>query len=161
VTFHATSPTDQRIGWGLQKAFTVSVAVESLTTQSERAGASEDEAAPVLRPEPLITSRESDGTKTADRQGLDMRWKLFADLAEVAGRKEIEVETEPDDTVGEALSALVAQHPELEDRIYEAGELRDHINVLRNGTNVHTENGLDTELEDGDELALFPPVSGG
>jgi molybdopterin synthase sulfur carrier subunit len=90
-----------------------------------------------------------------------MRWKLFADLAEVAGGKEIEAETEPGETVGEALSALVAEHPGLEDRIYEDGDLRDHINVLRNGTNVHTEDGLDTELEADDELALFPPVSGG
>jgi molybdopterin synthase sulfur carrier subunit len=90
-----------------------------------------------------------------------MRWKLFADLAEVAGGKEIEVGAEPGETVGEALSKLVAEHPGLEDRIYEAGELREHINVLRNGTNVHTEDGLDTELEAGDELALFPPVSGG
>ena len=90
-----------------------------------------------------------------------MRWKLFADLAEVAGGKEIEVGAEPGETVGEALAELVAERPELEDRIYEAGELRDHINVLRNGTNVHSEDGLDTELEDGDELALFPPVSGG
>ena len=91
-----------------------------------------------------------------------MQWKLFADLAEIAGGKEIEVETEPGETVGAALSALVETHPGLEDRIYdEEGELRDHINVLRNGTNVHAEDGLETELEESDELALFPPVSGG
>ncbi|WP_135823908.1 ubiquitin-like small modifier protein 1 [Halorussus ruber] len=90
-----------------------------------------------------------------------MRWKLFADLAEVAGGKEIEVEAEPGETVGDALSALVAEHPDLKDRIYEEGDLREHINVLRNGTNVHTEEGLETELQSGDELALFPPVSGG
>lgn len=90
-----------------------------------------------------------------------MRWKLFADLAEAAGGKEIEVETGPGETVGDALSALVAKHPGVADRIYEDGDLRDHINVLRNGTNVHTEDGLETKLEEGDELALFPPVSGG
>jgi len=90
-----------------------------------------------------------------------MKWKLFADLAEATGGKEIEVDAEPGDTVGTALSSLVAEHPDLEDRIYDGGELREHINVLRNGTNVSTESGLDTELEAGDELALFPPVSGG
>jgi len=90
-----------------------------------------------------------------------MKWKLFADLAEATGGKEIEVDAEPGETVGAALSALVAEHPDLEDRIYDDGELREHINVLRNGTNVATEDGLDTELEAGDELALFPPVSGG
>jgi molybdopterin synthase sulfur carrier subunit len=88
-----------------------------------------------------------------------MKWKLFADLAEVAGGKEIDAE--PGETVGTALSSLVDEYPDLEDRIYEDGELREHINVLRNGTNVSAEDGLDTELEAGDELALFPPVSGG
>ncbi|WP_276302098.1 ubiquitin-like small modifier protein 1 [Halorussus lipolyticus] len=91
-----------------------------------------------------------------------MRWKLFADLAEITGGKEIEVEADPGETVGDALAALVAEHPDLKDRIHdEEGDLRDHINVLRNGTNVHAEDGLETELESGDELALFPPVSGG
>ncbi|WP_158055720.1 ubiquitin-like small modifier protein 1 [Halorussus halophilus] len=91
-----------------------------------------------------------------------MQWKLFADLAEVAGGKHAEVDAEPGDTVGTALDELVADHPGLADRIYDdGGELRDHINVLRNGTNVYSQQGLETELEDGDELALFPPVSGG
>ncbi|UPW01178.1 MoaD/ThiS family protein [Halorussus gelatinilyticus] len=90
-----------------------------------------------------------------------MEWKLFADLAEIAGGKEVEVETDPGETVGDALAALVAARPDLEERVYDDGELRDHINVLRNGTNVRAEDGLDTELDAGDELALFPPVSGG
>ncbi|PSP56139.1 molybdopterin synthase sulfur carrier subunit [Halobacteriales archaeon QS_1_67_19] len=91
-----------------------------------------------------------------------MEWKLFADLAEIAGGKEVEVDAEPGETVGEALDALVEDHPGLADRIYDdEGRLREHINVLRNGTNVHTEDGLATELEASDELALFPPVSGG
>ena len=42
-------------------------------------------------------------------------------------------------------------------------ELADHVNLLRNGSNIHAgeARGMDTELEAGDELALFPPVSGG
>ncbi|WP_227353438.1 ubiquitin-like small modifier protein 1 [Haladaptatus salinisoli] len=91
-----------------------------------------------------------------------MQWKLFADLAELAGDKTVSVDVEPGDTVGDALDALLEPRPELEDRVLdEDGRLRDHINVLRSGTNVFTENGLETELESGDELALFPPVSGG
>lgn len=92
-----------------------------------------------------------------------MEWKLFADLAEVAGGKRIAVDAGPGDTVGEALEALLASRPALEDRLLdESGELEDHINLLRNGSNVFTqESGLDTELDAGDELALFPPVSGG
>lgn len=90
-----------------------------------------------------------------------MEWKLFADLSEIAGDRTVEVDVESGETVGDALDALLAAHPDLEERIMEDGELADHINVLRNGSNVRTNGGLATELEAGDELALFPPVSGG
>ncbi len=91
-----------------------------------------------------------------------MQWKLFADLAEIAGDKEVPADVDPGDTVGDALDALLSPRPELEDRVLDDdGHLREHINVLRNGTNVFTEDGLTTPLEAGDELALFPPVSGG
>ncbi|APW96623.1 molybdopterin synthase sulfur carrier subunit [Halobiforma lacisalsi AJ5] len=90
-------------------------------------------------------------------------WKLFADLAERAGEKRVTVEAAAGDTVGDALEELLADRSDLEDRVLdEEGELRSQINVLRNGTNVLIEEeGLETELEGGDELALFPPVSGG
>ncbi len=91
-----------------------------------------------------------------------MQWKLFADLAELAEGKEVPVDAEPGDSVGDALDDLLAPRPDLEARVLDDdGRLRDHINVLRNGTDVFAEDGLDTSLEPGDELALFPPVSGG
>lgn len=93
-----------------------------------------------------------------------MEWKLFADLAELAGDRHISVDVDPDAgaTVGDALDALLAAHPPLADRVLDDEcDLRDHINVLRNGENVFTDEGLETVLDTGDELALFPPVSGG
>jgi molybdopterin synthase sulfur carrier subunit len=92
-----------------------------------------------------------------------MEWKLFADLAELAGEKRVAVDAGPGDTVEIALAALLDSRPTLAERVLdENGELEDHINLLRNGSNVFTqESGLNTTLEDGDELALFPPVSGG
>lgn len=89
-----------------------------------------------------------------------MRWKLFADLAEEAGPREVDVGTDPD-TVGEALDALFGEHPGLRDRVMAGDDLRQDINVLRNGEGVHTLDGLATPVNPDDELALFPPVSGG
>lgn len=90
-----------------------------------------------------------------------MEWKLFADLAEIAGDRVVEVDADPGDTVGDALDALLEAHPDLRDRILDDGEIAEHINVLRNGRNVVHGDDLDATLDEGDELALFPPVSGG
>ena len=91
-----------------------------------------------------------------------MKWKLFADLAEAAGTKEATVDAEPGETVEDALTALLETYPDLRERVFDdEGAVRDHVNLLRNGVNIFNEEGLDTELEAGDELALFPPVSGG
>ncbi|MFB6093906.1 MAG: ubiquitin-like small modifier protein 1 [Halanaeroarchaeum sp.] len=92
-----------------------------------------------------------------------MEWKLFADLSEAAGAKRVSLDLEGDATVGDAVAALVDAHPDLADRVYDAdGALADHLNVLRNGQNVFAAgDGLETPVEDDDELAMFPPVSGG
>ncbi|MFB6302010.1 MAG: ubiquitin-like small modifier protein 1 [Haloferacaceae archaeon] len=93
-----------------------------------------------------------------------MRWKLFADLAEVADGREVEVELPSDDgeaTVDDALDALLDARPALADRVLDDGELREHVNLLRNGRDVSQESGLATPVEPDDELAMFPPVSGG
>lgn len=90
-----------------------------------------------------------------------MEWKLFADLAEAAHTREPDVDTGDAETVGEALEPLFDAHPALADRVLDDdGSLREHINVLRNGENVSHE-GLKAPVEEDDELALFPPVSGG
>lgn len=91
-----------------------------------------------------------------------MEWKLFADLAELAGDRTVSVDVAAGSTVGDALDELLAANPPLADRVLDDdGELLDHINVLRNGENVFSNEGLATTVDAGDELALFPPVSGG
>lgn len=93
---------------------------------------------------------------------MPIEWKLFADLAERAGDKHVTVDADAGDTVGDAFDELLAEIPALEDRVLDDGDLRSDINVLRNGTNVFAEGeGFETTLDTGDELALFPPVSGG
>jgi MoaD family protein len=39
--------------------------------------------------------------------------------------------------------------------------LRDFVNILKNGRNIHFLSGLNTPLEGGDVIALFPPIAGG
>lgn len=91
-----------------------------------------------------------------------MEWRLFADVAEVAGDGRVSVDVPPDATVGDALDALLDQEPALRERVLDDdGDLEAHLTVLRNGENVAPEGGLDAEVAPDDELALLPPVSGG
>ena len=41
------------------------------------------------------------------------------------------------------------------------GEVRGFLQFLINGKSASTLNGLETKLEDGDVLAILPPVGGG
>ena len=91
-----------------------------------------------------------------------MHWKLFADLAEVAGASEIDIAVPGDEpTADDALTALLEAYPALEPRVLtDEGTLESHLNLLQNGEQIG-ETGLSTPVEPDDELALFPPVSGG
>ena len=64
-------------------------------------------------------------------------------------------------TVGEALDAVFDQHQGLRERITEDGTLRRFVNVYVSGEDIRFQDGLDTELTDGDEVTILPAVAGG
>ena len=85
--------------------------------------------------------------------------KIPAQLRAVTGgQEELEVEG---DTVGEALDAVFASHEELRDRITEDGTLRRFVNVYVSGEDIRFQEGLETQLADGDEVTILPAVAGG
>ena len=86
-----------------------------------------------------------------------VRWRLFADLAEVAGDRETAVTVDDDATVEDALDALLDGRDGLRVRVFDDGTLAEHVNLLRNGESA----SLSDAVSENDELALFPPVSGG
>lgn len=90
-----------------------------------------------------------------------MHWRLFATLAETAGDDRIAVADA--ETVGEALDELLDTHPALADEVLgDDGAIVDHIRLLHEGRDpFDAGDGLDTPVDADDELALFPPVSGG
>ena len=65
-------------------------------------------------------------------------------------------------TVGEALDALYAAHPELRERLSdEDGTLRRFINVYVSGADIRFGELLDTPVADGQEVQILPAVAGG
>lgn len=65
-------------------------------------------------------------------------------------------------TLSAALENLDRKCPGLKDRLLnEKGKLRPYINVFHNDEDVRFGGGLDTELKDGDKLAIVPAIAGG
>jgi molybdopterin synthase sulfur carrier subunit len=65
------------------------------------------------------------------------------------------------DTVGEVLDALYERYGELRSRISEDGGLRRFVNVYVDGEDIRFLDGLDTPVQDGDEVTILPAVAGG
>jgi molybdopterin synthase sulfur carrier subunit len=84
--------------------------------------------------------------------------RFFANLREIVGQPQLSVEAS---TIHELLTALRSEHPALQPLLCEDGEVRPYITILINGTNIREMEALATILSDGDEVAIFPPVSGG
>ena len=81
--------------------------------------------------------------------------KIPAQLRAVTdGEEEVEV-------VGEALDAVFDAHTDLRERITEDGTLRRFVNVFVSGEDIRFQDGLETQLADGDEVTILPAVAGG
>ena len=85
--------------------------------------------------------------------------KIPAQLRNLTGN-EAEAEVEGGN-VGEALDALYDRFDGLRDRITEDGELRRFVNVYVGGEDIRFGDGLDTTLNEGDEITILPAVAGG
>lgn len=76
--------------------------------------------------------------------------KLFATYREIVGAKDVAWTAEPGATLGEFLDAFLGRHPQL-------AAHRDVMMLAVNQAFASPE----IVLQDGDEIALLPPVSGG
>jgi len=75
--------------------------------------------------------------------------------------KQATVEVEAD-TVGEALNALVALHPELRRHLYaEEGKLRAFVNVYLNDEDIRYLQKEATAVKANDSISIVPSIAGG
>jgi molybdopterin synthase sulfur carrier subunit len=97
-----------------------------------------------------------------DRQArISITVKSFATLREVMD-PEIRMDFVTGATIRSLLAELTGRYGDLSNLLFSAPDtLRDLVNILKNGRNIYFLAGLDTPLEDGDMIALFPPVAGG
>ncbi|MEM2092843.1 MAG: ubiquitin-like small modifier protein 1 [Candidatus Bathyarchaeia archaeon] len=92
--------------------------------------------------------------------------RFFTTLREIVGKREETLEF-PNDavvTVGMVLNRLAELYGKgFMDYVYDGktGEVKGFLQFLVNGRSASTIKGMDTKLEDGDTLAILPPVGGG
>jgi molybdopterin synthase sulfur carrier subunit len=92
---------------------------------------------------------------------VKVRVRFFARFRELLGTDIIA--EPPSKTVFAALIREVARkNREGYDAIFdERGAFREFVILMRNGKRVEAADAEETRVADGDEIAVFPPVSGG
>lgn len=78
--------------------------------------------------------------------------------AATGGEAEVQVEGT---NVGEALDAVFDAYGDLRERITQDGTLRRFVNVYVSGEDIRFQQGLETEINEGDEVTILPAVAGG
>jgi len=84
--------------------------------------------------------------------------RLFANFREFTKTGELNIEG---NTVRDVLERICSKYPGLENILFKDGNLQPYVNIFLNGGNILESGGLDSSLKQGDEVAIFPPVSGG
>lgn len=92
--------------------------------------------------------------------------RFFTILREVTGKKEETLQFQKDEevTVNNVLKRLTEKYGKAFDEyVYDhrTREVKGFLQFLVNGRSVSSSKGNETELSDGDILAIVPPVSGG
>lgn len=91
-----------------------------------------------------------------------MQVRVFGTLRQFAGAKAVEVDVEPGDTVQSLLGRITTQYPALREKVFDdEGNLQNSIHILVNGRSTRYLDGLESGVEKGDSIALFPAVGGG
>lgn len=92
---------------------------------------------------------------------MNVELRFFAMVREAVGERTVTREFPPGTTVGDVLASLEADYPGLEGTLLDGDDVAASVTVLCNGTHVTHRDGVDTELANGDRLAITPPVTGG
>ena len=92
--------------------------------------------------------------------------RFFTVLREIAGKKEdpLEFPTDAQVTVKTVLQTLQTRYGKpFSEYVFEAktSEVKGFLQFFINGNSATAMKGLETELHDGDVLAIVPPVGGG
>ncbi|MDU9376416.1 hypothetical protein McpSp1_10310 [Methanocorpusculaceae archaeon Sp1] len=84
----------------------------------------------------------------------------FAKFRELFGEKNI-VTTDSNATILAALERFAQTVPAACGELFEENRLRGHVIIMHNRERIDAEEAGEIIVRDGDEIVLYPPVSGG
>ena len=85
----------------------------------------------------------------------------FASFREILG-KERELHLKESATVKDLLEEIAVARPAFKEAAFDdTGALRDYVLLMVNRKRIDPTQDLSRQLEEGDELAVFPPLAGG
>ena len=92
---------------------------------------------------------------------MSIKIRFFARFRELLGT-DIIIEGRKDITLSSLVKSIAQKNKEGYDAIFdEKGTFREFVILMRNGKRVEAADAEKTLVADGDEIAVFPPVSGG
>jgi len=92
---------------------------------------------------------------------MKIRVKTFAQIKDILGA-DSSLEYPDGTSMKELLKSLRQKAGESENQLFSReGELHSHLVLMMNGTRIYAEDIGSITLSEGDEIALFSPVSGG
>lgn len=91
---------------------------------------------------------------------MTIKVHFYAGLREIFGTKETEVRVENGADI-RALLNLVCDSPRRRAEIFAGDKLKPLMIILKNGRHIQHLDGLETRLEAGDDVSVFPAVAGG
>ena len=92
---------------------------------------------------------------------MKVRLKLLKPFADAVGKSDLEIVFNGS-TLEELLKVLVDKYPKLKKELYtKTNEITDYICIFINDKPISALNGVNTELENDDEILFFIPVGGG
>ena len=92
-----------------------------------------------------------------------MKVNFFATLRDIAGGKTVEFQLNHGVTANEVLNAIIVRFPAMKRELLdENGRLYGHVHFFVNGRDIQfIEENLETRIEPGDVINVFPAVGGG
>lgn len=92
-----------------------------------------------------------------------MQINFYATLRQVVGGKTVDLPIPEGSTISQLLEIVVEYYPGLRRELLDENEqLYGHVHVFINGRDApHLDEGMDTVLQSGDTVNIFPAVGGG